>query len=180
TLGLTKKELFLFAFIITATISIAVGLKLYMDHRQAVSDEEERQNALRKIQLDKQAKYETALKNMIHPWVNQPGAKELISYCDARLKLGDLSLSGWMVSSFECTKDSVSMTYKRLDDTGATVENFKKNVLEKFGADVVISFDVKDFNTAVFSLKNSIASQGDDPIFPIGLQLSKLISIFQA
>lgn len=180
TLGLTKKELFLFAFIITATISIAVGLKLYMDHRQAVSDEEERQNALRKIQLDKQAKYETALKNMIHPWVNQPGAKELISYCDARLKLGDLSLSGWMVSSFECTKDSVSMTYKRLDDTGATVENFKKNVLEKFGADVVISFDVKDFNTAVFSLKNSIASQGDDPIFPIGLQLSKLISLFQA
>nr|ATZ71605.1 hypothetical protein [Enterobacter sp. HP19] len=39
-----------------------MGLKLYMDHRQAVSDEEERQNALRKIQLDKQAKYETALK----------------------------------------------------------------------------------------------------------------------
>ncbi|WP_334642979.1 type 4b pilus protein PilO2 [Klebsiella aerogenes] len=180
TLGLTKKELFQFAFIITAVISGVVGLKLYMDHRQEVFDEEERQKAIRKIQLDKQAKYETALKNLIHPWVNQPGAKELITYCDAQLKLGDLSLSGWMVSSFECTKDATSMTYNRLDDTGATVENFKKSVLDKFGKDVVISFDMKNFNTAVFSLKNTIASQGDDPMFPIGLQLGKLISMLQA
>ncbi|HAT2303987.1 TPA: type 4b pilus protein PilO2 [Citrobacter freundii] len=180
TLGLTKKELLFFAFIIAATITIIVGVKLYMDHRQAVIDEEERQAALLKIKLDKDAKYETALKNMIHPWVNQPGAKELISYCDTRLKVAGLSLSGWMISSFVCSKESSNMTYKRLDETGATVEEFKKKVLEKFGEDVVISFDTKDFNTAVFSLKNTITSQGDDPILPIGFQISSLISIFQA
>ncbi|WP_313397392.1 type 4b pilus protein PilO2 [Acinetobacter variabilis] len=178
TLGMTKKQLVMLSMVSLAVFLLAlVGFTYY----QSVKEEEELQQLIlnqQRLALAKKARYETALKNMVHPWVTQADVSQFIRYCDIRLKLGVLSLGGWPISSVECDKDVVRLTFIKMENSVATVDSFRTAAYERFGKNIQIDF-AKDFTVASFTLKNEMNGNGDDPLPRIGEQVTAMMSLFQ-
>lgn len=179
TLGLTKKQIYTYS---TAAVVAMIGLYLYSSYQDKKALEEAiRINALIEAQkeLNRKAKYETQLKNLIHPWVKQASIKEYVASCDLQNKNADISLGGWLSESVVCKQEGTTYWYSRIPETLASVESFKAAVQKKFGNDVVISFEEKSFSTGYFSLPNSMQGNGDDPMLPITDQTTKVVSLLQ-
>lgn len=178
TLGMTRKQLIMLSVFSCLACIFAVGGLMYY---QKVQEEEDLKQAIleqKRRALEKQARYETALKNMIHPWVNQTNVSQYIKYCDDKLKLGYLSLGGWLISSVDCEKDQTRLSYSKIDDSLSTVESFRAAVRLYFGDDVQIDF-VKNFTLGSFTIKNEMNGNGDDPLPRIGEQVTAMMSLFQ-
>lgn len=178
TLGMTKKQLIMLSLVSVALLVVAIaGLTYY----QSIKDEEELQQLIlnqQRLQLEKKARYETALKNMIHPWVTQSSVDQFVKYCDDRLKLSPLSLGGWPISSVDCDKDITRLTFIKMDNSVATVDSFRAAAFKSFGQNILIDF-AKDFTLASFTLKNELSGNGDDPLPRIGEQVTAMMSLFQ-
>ncbi|KAB1469228.1 type 4b pilus protein PilO2 [Cronobacter sakazakii] len=179
TFGLTKKELITYSSLIGMGVFGAVSLYYYLDFLNEQRRAAEQLALIKKEQLDRKARYETALKNLVHPWVQLPSVSHFIEHCDKNLSDFPLSIKGWVVSSVECNNQALKAFYKQLPDTGTPVDAFKNEVIKKYGSNTSIYFEGQDFNVAAFEVVSSLPGNGDDPIPEIGEQTLKVFSLFQ-
>ncbi|MDS0975793.1 type 4b pilus protein PilO2 [Citrobacter portucalensis] len=176
--GMTRNQLIGFA---AALLMSGVAALFILNHY----DEQERvkriaAQALMKQQeeLNKKARYQTALDKFKHPWITTSSIPVFLKGCEEGLKKVNLSLEGWQPAMIKCSQDAIAVNYNRPDNSAVTAAAFVKAVRKIYGT----SPDVNTTQTSMsaFSLPHTLAPNGDDPFQDMGQQLVEIISLFQA
>ncbi|CAB0000778.1 unnamed protein product, partial [Nesidiocoris tenuis] len=128
-------------------------------------------------EINRQARYKTALDKLKHPWISTPSVSEFLASCSHLKDRMPLSVSGWIPTTVECNSTELNVTLIRPENSATTTKDVVKRIRDIFGVEAKFFFNQTSLIT--FSIKNSVKPNGDDPVADSGEQLLKIISLFQ-
>jgi hypothetical protein len=178
TWGMTKNQL----IIVSIIIILSSILLIYLSSRSAELERKRQVQLMlenqRNEEINKAARYKTALSKISHPWIEQPSVQNFIASCDDMLMKIPLSLEGWKPTAANCTSENISVSYARQEGSSAELKDFVKAVHKRF--DVASDFHFMDTNVVTFTLPIRKVPNGDDPLQSEESQLLNVISLFQS
>lgn len=177
TWGMTKNQLLISA----AGAVIAIGVMVLLNEYYVQQEENQRLIRVAKEkqaeEINRLARYKTALDKLKHPWIKTPSVSAFIDSCSLLSEQLPLSVAGWLTSSVECGREDLRVTLVRPENSATTTKEAVKTVRDRFGSDAEFFFNQTSVIT--FSIRNPVAANGDDPLIDSGEQLIKIISLFQ-
>lgn len=190
TFGLTQKQLSFLGF---GAIACAVGYYFvdgYLENKQNEELLLQIQEKKRQEEINRIAKYKTALESMKHPWISSPSVVNFVKHCDSMLYKLPVSIGGgWVPVNIDCTVNNVvgkngvadvttSVIYNKNGESPSTIADFFSDVEHLFKA--TPSLNMKDKSISSFTLSSSINGNGDDPVNKISEQIIGLMSLLQS
>lgn len=178
TWGMTKNQLLVLGVMILLAI---IGLFLLNHYNE---QQEERQRIARRIQaekleeINKDARYKSALDKFKHPWIGTPSIEGFLSSCSVMVNKIPLSVAGWSPTTIECDGSEMKATLARPENSATTTKNVVEKIRKIFGVEAKFFFN--QTSIVSFSITNNVKANGDDPKKDTGDQLLKIISTFQA
>jgi len=176
--GMTKPQLISVA-VILAIISIMAYLTLnHFETQDRIRRAAVQSEMIKKAEIDKQARYQTALDNMKHPWISTSSVSTFLEGCQEGLKKLSLSIEGWEPTMAKCSQEGMSASYNRPDNSAVTTSSFIKTVRALYGENP--DFNTTDTSVTAFGFSHTLKPNGDDPLQDMGVQLLNIISLFQS
>lgn len=177
TWGMTKNQLLALAGAAIVVISILLLLNQYNTRQQEKLRQLRIIQAQKMEEINRQARYKTALDKLKHPWISTPSVSEFLASCSHLKDRMPLSVSGWIPTTVECNSTELNVTLIRPENSATTTKDVVKRIRDIFGVEAKFFFNQTSLIT--FSIKNSVKPNGDDPVADSGEQLLKIISLFQ-
>ncbi len=176
--GMTRNQLIGFAAALLMSGVAALFILNHYDEQERVKRAAAQALMKQQEELNKKARYQTALDKFKHPWITTSSIPVFLKGCEEGLKKVNLSLEGWQPAMIKCSQDAIAVNYNRPDNSAVTAAAFVKAVRKIYGT----SPDVNTTQTSMsaFSLPHTLVPNGDDPFQDMGQQLVEIISLFQS
>lgn len=178
TLGMTDQRIISIISLAVVCCVAAYFLNQYKEEQEQKENQRKLQLAIAQNEINKKARYKTALDNLRHPWITQPSVMNFISTCKSGLRRLSPSIEGWTPVQFSCLKDGMYASYVRPKNSVATTARFIDAVKGRF--DSPVNFNYTQTSLTDFSFQHEYQSEGDDPVNEMSIQLVKMISLFQS
>ncbi|MDY8671149.1 type 4b pilus protein PilO2 [Escherichia coli] len=176
--GMTKNQLIGFAAALLMSGVAALFIINHYDEQERLKRVAAQALMMQQEELNKKARYQTALDKFKHPWITTSSIPVFLKGCEEGLKKVNLSIEGWQPAMIKCSQNDISVNYNRPDNSAVTAAAFVKAVREIYGTSPDIS--TTQTSMSAFSLAHTLAPNGDDPFQDMGQQLVGIISLFQA
>lgn len=188
TFGLTKQQFITLGVIIVAVTIGLFGLNYYLDKKALEEERVRLENIAKQDEINKQARYLARLESLRHPWIDKPSIQDFILTCDDKIKIIQLSIVGWLPVVADCTytdsiknngsaKMKMEILYNKNGESPANVTDFMASVYALYG--VIPYFNAKDNTLSAFHLLMDVKSNGDDPILPLSIRTTQLVTVLQ-
>lgn len=178
TWGMTKKQLIAFSATVVILIVVAIFISHYLDNQAELKRKAMVAERVKLEEINKEARYQSALDKFKHPWITTPSINGFIQSCSILLKEIPLSIEGWKPTTLECDAAGMKVNLARPQNSAITTRKVVDAIKAKFGVDT--EFFYNQTSIVGFMIKNKVTANGDDPMLNIGEQLIKAISLFQA
>ncbi|ENG4975180.1 type 4b pilus protein PilO2 [Escherichia coli] len=178
TMGMTDERLIFLAATCLMSLVAVFFIHRHIEGKELEKQQQQNEDMKAQAELNKKARYQTALKNLSHPWITKPSVLNFITECRKGLYRLSPSVVGWIPVQANCTEYSLSAEYLRPQNSVATTSDFIDAIKEKFG--VGVAFNYANTSLTSFSISHDITPEGDDPMDEMGNQLVKMISLFQS
>jgi hypothetical protein len=178
TWGMTKKQIIVLAATVVMLIVAVLFISHYLDNQAELKRKAMVAERVKLEEINKEARYQSALGKFKHPWITTPSIKGFLQSCSFLLHEIPLSLKGWTPTTLECDAAGMKVNLARPQNSTATTRDVVDEIKSKFGVDT--AFFYNQTSIVGFMIKNKVSANGDDPMLNIGEQLIKAISLFQA
>lgn len=178
TFGMTDQRIMVLAATLLMSIVAVFFINKYLEEQEQLKRQRQLIDITTQEELNKNARYQTALENLRHPWILKPSVTSFIAECRNVLYKLSPSVKGWIPVQFSCTDSSMSAEYLRPQNSVATTSDFIEEVKKSFG--VGVAFNYANTSLTSFSISHNAKPNGDDPMDEMGNQLVKMISLFQS
>lgn len=178
TWGMTRAQLVATGI---ALILALAGLMVYLHavgEREAAARLAIERARIRQAELNRQARYQTALAGLRHPWIDKPSVSTFIRHCREGLDRIPVSIKGWISTTVVCTDTHISVQSVRRTHSAVTTRDVVRAVQARFG--VSADFNFQQSGLTSFSLPQRLPPEGDDPMGSAEERLMDLMSLFQA
>lgn len=178
TMGMTDERIIVLAAALLMSLVAVFFINKYLEDKEHEKQQQQNEDIKAQAALNKNARYQTALKNLSHPWITKPSVLNFITECRKGLYKLSPSVEGWIPVQANCTDSSMSAEYLRPQNSVATTTDFIKAIKNKFG--VGVAFNYANTSLTSFSVGHDVKPEGDEPMDEMGNQLVKMISLFQS